>query len=179
MMRFAEEREVTHKPELVLETMIERMNEIVPFLPSIESIETREHETLPDGRIRIVRYWQAKPDSAPSAVRPFVTKEHLGWIDTALWTPSEFKVDWTLSTSMSKFYTCGGTNSFGPHPDRPENTLVRIAGELEIYADKLPGVPGFIGKRIAPQVEKFVVNMITPNLVELAPGLQGYLDGRG
>ncbi|MEZ4269537.1 MAG: hypothetical protein R3F39_24520 [Myxococcota bacterium] len=60
----------------------------------------------------------------------------------------------------------------------PETTLVRISGDLEIFADKLPGVPSFIGKRIAPQVEKFVVNMITPNLVELAPGLQGYLDGR-
>lgn len=177
-MHFAEEREVTYKAELVLETMIERMQDIVPFLLSVESIETREKETLPDGRIRVVRYWQGKPDSAPAAVRPFVTKEHLGWIDTAIWTPSEFKVDWTLSTSMSKFYTCSGTNSFGPHPKNPETTLVRISGDLEIFADKLPGVPSFIGKRIAPQVEKFVVNMITPNLVELAPGLQGYLDGR-
>ena len=33
---------MSHPAELVLETMIERMEAIVPFLPSVERIETLE-----------------------------------------------------------------------------------------------------------------------------------------
>jgi hypothetical protein len=37
-------------------------------------------------------------------------------------------------------------------------------------------VPRFLGSTLAPQIERFVVNLITPNLTEVADGLQRYLD---
>lgn len=40
-MKFELTARVSHPASVVLETMIERMEDIVPFLPNIESIETR------------------------------------------------------------------------------------------------------------------------------------------
>jgi hypothetical protein len=179
-MHFDNETRVSHPASDVLETMVERMEDIVPFLETVDAIETLEREELPDGRIKIVRKWQGSESSAPPALAAFVTPEMLAWIDTAIWTPSEFLVDWTIATSMSKLYECGGRNRFGPDPDDPEGaTLMRISGELTVYPDKLPGVPGFLARRLAPQIEKFVVNLLKPNLMDVAKGLQGYLDDRG
>lgn len=176
-MHFEKTNVVSHPAALVLETMIERMHKIVPFLPSVSGIDLISREDLSDDQIRIVRKWQGTTDSAPNALRPFLTDELMAWTDTALWTPSEFKVDWTLSTSMSGLYDCSGTNYFGPDPNDAENaTQIRVTGDLQVYPDRLPGVPRFLGKRLAPQVEKFVVGLITPNLTDVAIGLQGYLD---
>jgi hypothetical protein len=176
-MRFQRSSKVSHPAAVVLEVMMHRMEEVVPFMPSIESIEQKEKEDLGDGRVRIVRHWQGSTDSLPSALRPFVPREALGWIDTAVWTPAEYKVDWVLTTRLSKFYDCSGTNYFEPHPKEPASaTRIRITGNLEVHADRLPAVPSFLASRITPQVEKFVVDMLAPNLTETADGLQKYLD---
>jgi hypothetical protein len=171
---------ISHPASLVLETMIEKMEAIVPFLPNVESIETLEREPLADGRVRIVRRWQAGSSGAPAAVRPFLSAELLGWLDTALWTPEAYTVEWThstLSASVAKLYDCAGTNYFEPYPDDPiRATRIRITGELIIHPERLPGVVSFLGRTIAPQVERFVVGLITPNLEDLAEGLQRYLD---
>ncbi|MDP6946312.1 MAG: hypothetical protein QF464_19340 [Myxococcota bacterium] len=171
---------MSHPADLVLETMIERMHEIVPFLPSVSAIDLISREDVGDAQVRIVRRWQGTADAAPGALRPFLTDEAMAWTDTALWTPADFKVDWTLSTSMGRLYDCAGTNYFGPDPEDPEGaTRMRVTGQLQVYPERLPGVPRFLGKRLAPQVEKFVVGLITPNLTDVAVGLQGYLDAAG
>jgi hypothetical protein len=175
-MRFQKTSKVTHPAAVVLDVMMNRMHEVVPFMPSIESIDLKEREDLPDGRVRIIRHWQGAADVLPIALRPFVSKEALGWIDTAIWTPAAYKVDWTLTTKLSRFYDCSGTNYFEPHPKEPETaTRIRITGTLEVHADRLPGVPSFIASRLKPQIEKFVVDMLAPNLTETASGLQRYL----
>ena len=179
-MHFNEQSTVSHPAHAVLDTMIHRMEEIVPFLPSVESIEVLDGGEEVDGQIRIVRRWQGTSDSAPAAIRGFLSKESMAWIDTAIWTPAEWKVDWTLSTTLSKLYDCGGTNYYEPDPDAPEtSTRMRITGDLVVYPERLPGIPKFLARKFAPQVEKCVINLITPNLTDVAKGLQGYLDGRG
>ena len=176
-MKFSKSSKVSHPAQKVLDLMINRMDEIVPFLPNVESIELRAREELGDGRIRIVRYWQGAASNVPSALRPFVSREAMGWIDTALWKPDEYRVDWQMSTTMSAFYECSGTNYFEPYPgDEDAATRVRVGGDLVIHADKLPGIPTFLGSRLAPQVEKFVVALLTPNMEDLAKGLQAYFD---
>ncbi|HYD48786.1 MAG TPA: DUF2505 family protein [Terriglobales bacterium] len=179
-MRFTKTSRVSHPASLVLDLMIHRMHDIVPFLPNVESIELRSKEDLDDGKIRIVRYWQGTADNLPSALRPFISKDVLGWTDTALWEPAEYKVDWTLSTNVAaQLYECSGTNHFEPDPKDPEHTTrIRITGNLQVHPDQLPGVPRFLGSRLAPQIEKFVVDMLTPNLTDVAKGLQNYFDAQ-
>lgn len=178
-MEFEKTSRVSHPAKRILELMIDRMDEIVPFLPNVESIEEREREELPGGRIRIVRYWQGAASNVPSAIRPFVSKEVMGWIDTAIWTPAEYKVDWEMSTTLSAFYECSGTNYFEPFPGEEDTaTQVRVGGELVIHPSKLPGIPSFLGSRLAPQIEKFVIALLTPNMEDLGKGLQAYFDDR-
>jgi len=181
-MHFEEVDSVSHAAGLVLETMIERMEAIVPFLPNVESIETLEVKSLKNGRTRILRRWQGKADSMPAALRPFLPRDILAWLDTALWVPAEYRVEWTQSTCMegvAQLYACSGVNYFEPHPDDPQRrTRIRITGDLRVHAERLPGIPGFLAQRLAPQVERFIVGLITPNLTDLAKGLQRYFDAQ-
>lgn len=176
-MQFEKESKVTHPASTILEIMIDRMHEIVPFLPNVVAIDVQSRTEDEQGRPQIVRRWQGKDTSAPKGVRPFLKEEHMAWIDHALWIPAEHRVEWRLETvAMARLYECSGCNYFEPHPDDPERaTRIRITGDLVVFPERLP-VPKFLGKRLAPQIEKFVVNLITPNLTDVAVGLQGYLD---
>jgi hypothetical protein len=176
-MHFEKEDTVSHPARLVLETMIERMEETVPFLPNVERIDLLERRRLRNGRIFIVRRWQGTAENVPRALRPFVSGEWLAWIDSATWVPKEYRVEWRLSTKLGELYDCSGVNYFEPHPNAPAaDTRIRITGDLQVHPHRFPGIPRLIGLRLAPAIESFVVGMITPNLTSVAAGLQGYLD---
>jgi hypothetical protein len=168
---------------LIVETMIERLEVVVPFLDNVERIETLERTPLDEGRVRVVRRWQGTLASVPRAVRPFVSEALLAWIDTAVWTREPGRVEWSHATCAASFvdlYRCAGTNFFEPDPGDPlHRTRIRITGQLDVHPDRLPGVPGFLARGLAPQVEAFIVGLITPNLTGLAGGLQRYFDQRG
>lgn len=182
-MKFKETGKVLHPAPTVLGILIDSMEEIAPFLPNVASIETRSRSELDDGRIRIVRRWQGRSDSAPGPLRPFLSDDLMAWIDTAIWSPGEYRVEWSQTTcakGVDALYECSGVNWFEPHPKDPERaTRVRITGDLHVHPERLPGIPRFLGERMAPQIEKFVIDLITPNLTDLAKGLQGCLDAGG
>lgn len=179
-MEFDREVVVSHPAALVLRTVMDRVEEIVPFMPSVAAIETVSRRRLAGGKVRIVRHWQGAASSLPAPLRPFLSEELLGWTDTAIWDPSRYRADWELSTTLSKFFDCTGVSLFEPHPRRKKTaTVVRIMGRLEIFPERVPGIPRILGRRLAPQIESFVVGLLTPNLTELASGLQVYLDRAG
>ncbi|GBD27575.1 hypothetical protein HRbin30_02926 [bacterium HR30] len=179
-MEFCRETKVHYPAALLLETMIERMEEIVPFLPNIASIETLTKKKHRDGTWEIVRRWEARAEQVPSVARRFLSAELLQWLDYALWVPAEYKVEWRqepVYRAARGLYQCHGTNFFLPDSKDPNNTSrVRVSGFLEVHPERLPGVPAFLARRIAPQVEKFIIRLIEPNLAELAQGLETYLD---
>jgi hypothetical protein len=179
-VRFSQTSRVSHPAALVLDTMIARMEAIVPFLDNIESIETQSRRTLKDGRLKIVRRWQGMADTMPMALRPFLTRDLLGWIDTAVWAPDKYTVEWAqspCSKGVAALYDCSGINTFEPDPDDPEHTTrIGVSGDLVVHADRVPGMPSFLASRLAPQVEQFVISLVTPNLNGLAVGLQRYFD---
>jgi len=178
-MRFEEASAVTHPAALVLETLIERMEVIAPFLRNVERIDTLDRTDLAGGRVRIVRRWQGSPDSVPVAARRFVTPTMLAWLDTAVWTPADWRVEWSHATcvaGVAQLYECAGTNWFQPDPAAPGTTHIRITGDLVVHPERVPGVPGFLARGLAPQVESFILGLLTPNLTGLAGGLQRYFD---
>jgi len=174
-MRFQHTAKVSHPPDLVIELLSGRMQEIVPFLVNVDRIEMQERSDQPEGRIRIVSRWYATEQSIPAAIRPFFSKELMSWTDNALWTPGEHKVDWEMSTRFSDFFHAGGTNYYEP-ADGGAATDITITGNLTVYPDRLPGMPAFLAERLKPQVERFVIELIAPNLTDVAMGLQEYLD---
>jgi hypothetical protein len=174
-MRFQHTAKVSHPPSAILEIMIQRMPEIVPFLLNVEGIDIKERQDLPEGRIRVVSEWHATAESIPKPIRPFLSLDLIQWIDDALWTPAEHRVDWTMMTNFSKFFDASGTNYYEP-ADGGKATDIAITGNLTVYPERLPGMPAFLAERLKPQVERFVVELIAPNLTDVAMGLQEYLD---
>ena len=178
-MHFESENQLEQPADAVLQTMIEQLGNVVPFLPNVASIETLSREQLADGRLHVRRRWQGTSDNIPKAVRPFISKDALSWIDDATWYPSDYKVEWRHESSLSNLYTCAGTNYYTPHPDAPETTCqIRITGDLKVFPENMPGIPKFLGRRLAPQVEKFIVSLIKPTVVDVAVGLEAYLTAK-
>ena len=72
--------------------------------------------------------------------------------------------------------TCSGRNTF--IEDGPNSTKVQLQGSLTISVKAIPGVPSFVAKRMAPQIEAFIVKLITPNLEQVNRSIGAYLDAR-
>lgn len=178
-MHFRKSSRVACPADVVLDIMMNRLHEVVPFMPNVDRIDLLERQDLPDGRVRIIRRWQGSVDILPAALRPFIPTEALSWVDSALWAPAEHKVDWTFTAGFSRLYQCSGTNYFEPDPRDPRgSTCIRLTGSLEIYPERLPGVPKLLAASLKPRVERFVVGLLTPSLTETAAGLQKYLEAR-
>ena len=176
-MEFKAEARISHNADTLVNVLIDELERILPFVEPIDSLVTKEKRELADGRVEVLRHWQGNSKLAPAAVRPLITRKMLFWIDNAVWSRTERKVEWEMSTSLSKFYSCKGTNYFEPDPDDPEGAAwIRISGDLTLYADKLPGVPKRLGRKFAPRIERFVIKRLRPHLLLVADGLQGYLD---
>ena len=58
-------------------------------------------------------------------------------------------------------------------------TLVRLTGDLQINLQKLPGMPSFMAKRLVPEVERFILRLITPNLQRVNASLEEFLKQQG
>ena len=58
-------------------------------------------------------------------------------------------------------------------------TQIRLTGSLQVYPERLPGVPRILARRVGPAVEKWLMNMVTPNLARLPRAIQALLDSDG
>jgi hypothetical protein len=111
----------------------------------------------------------------PKVARSLIKPEHLRWDDHAKWDDSSFRVDWQIKTRVfTDSVMCSGRNTF--IEDGPDYTRVKLTGELTIALKGIPGVPNFVAKRMAPQIEAFIVKMITPNLEQVNRSIGTYLD---
>ena len=176
-MEFLVEAQVTQPATRVVRALMDELDDVTPFMKSVDDVTSLERSEPDTGGVHIIRRWQGSPTTSPAVLRPFLTRESLAWIDDALWFPDHYKVEWKVTSNMSRLYTCGGTNYFEPHPEKPDEwTRVRLTGSVEVHGDKFPGVPAFVGRKVAPKLEKFIIQKLKPNFQDLASGLQRYLD---
>lgn len=174
-MKFEEVATCDYPAAAVLDAMIYKLEELVPFMDNVSEIKTQVFEER-DGKVHTQRHWQGTSSSVPALLRPFVTKNSLGWTDHAVWTPSEYKVEWRIESKHSKYSRCEGMNLFEPHPDFPETkTRCVIAGEFTVHGDRLPAVPKFLGLKMAPRLESLILGFMLPNFRQLSVGLSSYL----
>ena len=174
-MKLHTESVVTHPIDKVWETMRDRLPELVPFLSGAESIEVAEREDLGPGKVRMLNHWQGNKSVAPKAVRPFLTKGLLRWKDHAVWEDSTHTVEWKFETfHFDKLFDCSGHNLFEITDDG--HTKITISGNLDIYPERMPGVPKFLARKLKPKIESFISNLVGSNLADLANGLQKFLD---
>jgi hypothetical protein len=178
-MQFEKVTTVSHPAALVLETMMHKLEELTPYRSRLHDLKTEIKEELDNGDIRTLRCCQAVVQSVPTIFRAFVDEGMLVWQDDSIWTPRQYRATWTINNGLGHLYKCHGVNYFEPDPSHPnKSTRIRITGEISIDPEKIPGVPAFVARRLVPRAERIIINLIEPDLAEVAVALQKYLDQR-
>ena len=171
-MKIHSESIIPHGREAVFQTYRDRLPEVATYLPDVESITVHAREDLKSQTI-LHNVWVSNTD-IPKAAQGLLKPEHLRWDDHAVWTHDAHQVAWRIETRMfADAFRCNGTNTF--HADGPNQTRVVVAGHLEIDLSNMPGVPRFVARRLAPQVEAFIVKMIAPNLEQVNVAVGRYI----
>jgi hypothetical protein len=165
--------EIPYPREKVFTTYRDKLPDLVPFLPNVRGITvvSRDEE---GPVIKLLNHWKGGGD-IPSIVRKFLSENLLEWDDYATWRQESFTTEWrTVVPAFKEAVRAEGTNRF----DDLGGTRTRlvIAGDLEVDARKIKGVPGLLAGTIGPAVEKFLVGSIKPNLIAVSKGVEKYLD---
>ena len=174
-MQFTSQSHIAHDRDKVFFAYRGKLPDLVPYLDDIKAIDvvTRQEKA---GNEHIHNLWRADQE-IPAFARAFVKKEMLCWDDFAIWFESDKKCSWVIKThAFSEAVTCKGTNTF--HDDGTGRTRVVLDGTLEIDLKKVRGVPRFLSKSLGPKLEKFIVNLITPNLEKVNSSIGAYLSAQ-
>lgn len=171
-MEIRSESRISHPRDKVYETYRDRLAEIAAHMPDISEVIVRSRTEEGD-KVTFHNEWVSQRE-VPKVVSAIIKPEHLRWDDHAIWHNDAYYVDWTLKTrAFTEAVSCSGRNTMIADGD---GTIVRLTGNLDIALKNIPGVPNFLAKRLAPQVEKFIVSLITPNLRNTNQSLQNFLD---
>lgn len=165
---------VTHPAEVVHGLLRDDMTKILPYLPDVAAIEilTREDE---ERGVRLVNLWRASETAVPKVAKAFLKPEMLTWKDHALWLHAERRAEWRLEPNVgADLFTCSGSTSVVPADDA--SCRIDVRGTLEVYPERVKGLPRLLAGKMRSTIESFVVRMIVPNMETMARGVQGYLD---
>lgn len=151
----------------------DQMSNLVPYMPDTESIE--ELSRTEDGtQTQTVKRWQASTDRVPKALRSIIQPELMSWKDHATWSSETHTGTWELEANTgSQLFSCSGVTAIKAHG---QGALLEITVHLEIYPENLPGVPKLLAKTIRGQVEKFLGQILSDNMRQLAQSITRYVD---
>ena len=171
-MKIEADAKLSYPREVVFASYRDKLAELVPHLPNVRAIEVKTRDD-DSGVTRILNVWHAKGE-IPKVAQSIIKPEMVCWEDHAVWNQNDWTCEWKV---VPKFFTknvkCWGKNQF---VEQGGTTVLQIRGELEINAKGIPGVPRLLAGRIAPVIEKFIVGLLTPNLLTVSDGLVKYLD---
>jgi len=175
-MEFRCEGRVDAPPDVVYTTIRDDLTRLVPYLDNVAAIAELERKPVSAGRTAVLNRWRAEPGNVPSAVRPFLKPDMLDWLDHAEWSDAESWVDWWIEApTFRDLYKCRGRNHVQPDGN---GTRIAITGELSVDPANIPGLPTFVGRKMAPMIESYLIERIRPNLAGLAVGVGRYLAAR-
>lgn len=173
MARIQVEDVINYPLEQVYAVQRDKMAQLDSYLPNIESITVESRKEI-DGGVELVNVWKAAPSEIPAVARSFVKPEMLQWTDYARWDDASSLCHWRLEIGFLKEQIkTSGTTRFEKLDER--RTRVTIDGNLEVNAASIPGVPRLLAGRIGPEVEKFVIKLVTPNLKGVNRGVEQFL----
>ena len=175
-MRIHSESIIEHPREAVFAAYRDRLSEVAKYIPDIKQIDVlRRDEDGP--RVSLHNLWIADRE-IPKMARGFIKPDMLRWDDFADWDQDTWICTWRLGIrAFPDGVKCSGSNTFVDLGG--DRTKVVLGGDLTIDVKKIPGVPRLLAGRIGPQVERFIVSLITPNLERVNSSLGSYLDDQG
>lgn len=173
-MKLEVSAEIPHPREKVFEVYRDKLTELVPFLPNVQSITVVTRRE--DGpTLYLLNRWHGGGD-IPALVRKALSADLLQWDDHATWHSERFVTEWRTEVPAFKdAVRASGQNRFeasGP------GTLLRIDGEFTVDPGRIPGIPRLLASTLAPAIEKFLTGSIKANLLAVSKGVERYLDGQ-
>ena len=164
---------IAYSRDTVFDTYREEIQALVQYLPNIDKIDVVSREEK-DGIVTFENHWYASASDIPKVAQAFVKPEMKKWIDRARWNLNDKTCEWEIETFfMKEAVTCSGLNTFSENGS--DAMTLRIQGDLGLNVKKVPGVPTLLAGTIRPQLEKFIVAMITPNFETINKGIAQYL----
>ena len=147
---------------------------IAHYLPSVDRIELVDKSKNEEGFDLLTNHWFAKA-SLPFFLKGFISKDLLSWKDRAEWSDKKMCVNYELESFYGNdFFEAKGRNRFVPEEDG--TTRLELECDVTIHAEKIPGIPHSIAKKVVPAVEKIVEKMLGPNLSSLGKALNAYIE---
>lgn len=174
-MQFRSESFIAHPRDAVFAAYRDQLPEVVAYLDDIAAVNVLARSE--DGPKVVLHNEWVSDREIPSVAAGFLKPEHLRWDDHATWDASTNTCAFDIKTrAFPDAVTCTGTNTFA---ERDGGTVVTLEGTFEVSIGAIPGVPSFLAKRIVPQVEKFIVALIQPNLAATNDAVGRFLDAQG
>ena len=167
-----EASEIINRPLIEVFPLVrDNLKELVPYMANVSRIDMINKEEA-DGKTFITNHWYAIAEM-PGLLQKFINPDILSWKDIAVWDNQNFKVDYTLESFLANdLFDAKGTNSFTAINEN--QTKLTLHCEVKIYADKVPGVPKLLAKKVTPLAEGLIKKILTPNLTALGKGLNQY-----
>jgi|SRR5690554_3065274 len=173
-MKFTVIDEIAFPLEQVYKAHRDKLPDMVDFMPNVAKIEVDSREE-DDEIVRLVNIWHAAETEVPALARPFITPDLLRWTDRATWDEDEHTTEWAIELGfLPGAITCRGHNVFEEFDGL---TRITMEGELIVDGSKIPGVPRMLAGKLSSIIEKFVVNLIEPNMRETNKIVARYLSG--
>jgi hypothetical protein len=169
-MKFTVSDPVQLSAEDTFKLLRDEMPALVPFMPDTDSIEVVERRES-EGEVHLINRWRASNKAAPAALQKIITPEMLSWRDHATWRTATLAGTWRLEAMGGDFYSCTGVTSVAP---RGAQATLSISIDLEVYPERLPGVPSFVAKALRSQIEKFLGDLLSQNMRQLAQSINQY-----
>lgn len=175
-MKFNLTDEIAFGRDQVFSTHRDKLLELVEYLPNVDEVVVDSREEN-GAVVQLVNLWKGASSDVPAPLRPVIKPEMLAWVDRASWDGARYRCDWHITiTALPEAVTAKGFNLF---LDDGDTTTIQMSGEFSIHPDKVPGVPAFMARRLAPTLEKFVVGLLQPNLKRTNQAVEEYLEDNG
>lgn len=171
-MEIRSESRIGWPRERVYRAYRDELPRIAAYLPDIREVIVKSRSER-EGGLSLHNEWRAQRE-IPSFARRFLSPEQLAWDDYAEWSDPMWHVDWRIvPRAFTGAVRCEGRNAFF---EDGGGTRVLLTGMLSIDLSAVRGFPSFLAPSIGPQVEKFIVSLITPNLEQVNASIQKFLD---
>lgn len=170
-MRISSDATIRYPRKQVWDAYRDRLPELLPYLPNIRGIETKERTTRGDV-VQLVNVWRGGGD-IPAVARAFVSESMISWTDRATWREDAWECDWSTEPHVfAEAFEARGTNRY---VEVPGGTRLEIRGDLAIDAAKIKGVPRLLAGTIGRAVEEFLAKTISKNLSDVSAGVERWL----
>lgn len=172
-MRFTVTDEIGFPREVVYPAVRDRIEDLVDYLPNVDRIEVLEKHI--EGPVhRFVKRWTASAQEVPVLLRPAIKPEYLQWVDHATWDGAAYTTEWHHDLVFLKgAMTARGLNRY---IDEGDVTVIELEGEITIHPERLAFLPGPVARKLAPAIERFVVEVIKPNLRSTNQAIEAWLE---